>query len=136
MSNYYVVTLEHGDPLAEQAKFHHVGSDLIEAGVERLRAKMLRTGERAAPADLEYAEVFSFGEVAPGFEHLIPEWMRFYMPTEEYKRFAKVYFLNEAAYRMYKEGGVNFEVAKVIPGGELPAGCNCNLSGPYIPKEG
>jgi hypothetical protein len=135
MNNYHVVTLEHGDPLAEGAQFHHLGTILITEGMERLRAKMLRTGNHTAPPDLEYAEVFSFGEAAPGYEQLIPEWMRVYLPPEEYKQFAKVYFLNEVAYRMYREGGVSFEVAQVISEAELPEGCQPNLRGPYIPKD-
>lgn len=135
MSNYYVVTLEHGDPLAERAQFHHLGTVLVREGVERLRAKMLRTGNHSAPPGIEYAEVFTFGEAAPGYGQLIPEWARRYLPPERYKQFAKVYFLNEVAYRMYRGGGVGFEVAEVIQEVDLPEGCQSSLRGPYIPKD-
>jgi hypothetical protein len=96
---------------------------------------MLRTGDHSIPPDLEYAEVFGFGEATAGKEHLIPDWARTFFPPKEYEGYAKVYILNESAYRMYQEGGINFEVAKIIPEAELPRGCNLSLRGPYIPND-
>lgn len=65
----------------------------------------------------------------------VPEWMRIYLPTPEFEGFGKVYFLNDLAFRMYKEGGIDFEVVKIISDAELPGGCSPSLSGPYMPKE-
>lgn len=134
MNDYYVVTLEHGDPLAGD-EFHRLGALLIQESLERSRSIKGRTGDRSVIGDLEYAEVFSFGWVLPGHEHAVPEWAQARLPTEEYRQFAKVYFLNGVAYRMYRDSQVRFEVSRVIPEAGLPRGCQCNLRGPYFPKD-
>jgi hypothetical protein len=56
------------------------------------------------------------------------------LPIPEYKKFGRVYFLNELAFRMYKEGGTELQVVKIISENELPKGCTRNLSAPYSPK--
>lgn len=133
--SYYVVALERDDPLVKRHKFHEIGCGLVEASTERVRAELLRTGDSAFLKNLEHVEIYTFGEVMPGYEHALPEWARFYLPTPEYENFAKVYFLNELALRMYREGGVEFEVAKVISDEELPVGCSRSLCAQYMPKD-
>ena len=134
--SYYVVALERDDPLAEKHKFHELGCNLVEESKNRIFAELRRTNDSAFVKSLPRIEMYTFGEVMPGYEHTVPEWAWFYLPTPEYQRFGKVYFLNEPAYRMYKEGGVEFEVSKVIPDDELPGGCSPSLGAPYFPKEG
>jgi hypothetical protein len=133
--SFYVVALERDDPLLQRHKFHQIGCSLVNASKERIIAEFRRTGDRAFFKSLESVEVYTFGEVMPGYEHTLSEHEKFYMPTPEYEKFGKVYFLNELALRMYREGGVEFEVAKTISDEELPKGCSLSLSAPYLPKE-
>ena len=133
--SYYMIALEHDDPLARRAKFHQLGCGLVDESQKRVMSELQRTGDSTFLKNLEHVEIYTFGEVMPGYEHTLPEWAKFYMPTSEYERFGKVYFLNELAFRMYKEGGVEFAVAKVISDEELPKGCSRSLSAPYSPKE-
>ena len=134
--SYYVVALERGDPLLNGHKFYRIGCNLVDESIERMRAYLGRGGDSSFVKGLQHVEVYSFGEVMPGYEHTLPERAKAYMPTPEYEKFGKVYFLNELALRMYKEGGVEFEVMRVISDEELPEGCSNNLSAPYFPKEG
>lgn len=131
--NYYVVALDRNDPLLEM--FDFIGGRLARESVERTMAEIRRTGDSSFIRSLVRAQTFSFGTVMPGHELTVPEWMKFYMPTPEYEKFGKVYFLNEAAYRMYREGGVEFDIYKVIPDDELPEGCTRGIGVPYLPKE-
>ena len=130
--SYYVVTLERGDPLLDM--FHYLGGKLVEESMARVRDELLRTGDSSFLQKLERVEIYTFGEVMPGYEHTVPEWMKIYMPTPEYERFGRVYFLNDLAFSMYTEGGIDFEVAKIISDGELPEGCSRSLGAPYMPK--
>ncbi|HZG50711.1 MAG TPA: hypothetical protein VEZ40_01125 [Pyrinomonadaceae bacterium] len=132
--SYYVVTFERDDPFVQRHKFHEIGCSLVDASTERVRAELRRTGDSAFLKSLEHVEIYTFGEVMPGYEHTLSEWEKFYMPTPEYENFGRVYFLNELALRMYREGGIEFEVAKVISDEELPRSCSRSLSAPYLPK--
>ena len=135
MMGYYVVALERDDPLSERNGFHQLGCKLVDESMQRVRAEMLRTGDSSVLKRLERVEVYTFGEVMSGYEQRIPDWAKFYLPTPEYERFGKVYFLNEVAYRMYKDGGVDFEVAKIITDEELPKGCNRCLGADYLSNQ-
>jgi len=53
---------------------------------------------------------------------------------EEYKEYEKVFFLNEVALRMYREGGIALDVLKKVSGSDMPKRCNRTLRGPYIPQ--
>jgi hypothetical protein len=133
--SYYVVALERDDPLAERHKFHQIGCSLVNESKKRVMAEFRRTGDSAFLKSLEHVEIYTFGEVMPGYEHTLSEWEKIYMSTPEYEKFEKVYFLNGLALRMYQEGGVEFEVTKVISDDELPQGCSRSISAPYLPKE-
>jgi hypothetical protein len=133
--SYYVVALERGNPLLERSKFHQLGCKLVDESMKQVREEMLRTGTSSVLKKLERIEVYTFGEVMPGYEHRLSEWETFYLPAPEYEGFGKVYFLNEVAYRMYKDGGVEFEVSKIITDEELPKGCNRSLGADYLSKQ-
>jgi hypothetical protein len=133
--SYYVVAIEHGDALLKGRQFNEIGCRLVKESVERIAAETRRTGDSAFTKGLKRVETFTFGEVMPGYEQSVPEWTKQYLPTEEYKKFGKVYFLNDLALEMYREGGVEFEVYKVIADEELPEGCSPGLGGPYLPKK-
>jgi hypothetical protein len=60
------------------------------------------------------------------------EYMRY--PPSEYEKYQGVYFLNDVALNMYREGGIELDIMKTIPKSELPKGCNRSLEGPYIPR--
>jgi len=53
---------------------------------------------------------------------------------EEYKEYEKVFFLNEVALRMYREGGIALDVLKKVSGPDMPKRCSRTLRGPYIPQ--
>ena|SRR6266850_3739715 len=133
--SYYVVALEHGDPLLKRHQFTEIGSRLVNESMERIREEIRRTGDSAFTKDLKPVKTYTFGEVMPGYEQSVPEWAKAYLPTEEYKKFGKVYFLNELALKMYREGSVAFEIYRVIADEELPKGCCPGITAPYWPKE-
>src|SRR5258708_7874220 len=112
--SYYVVALEHGDPLLKRHQFNEMGFQLVNESMERIAEEIRRTGDSAFTKNLKQVKTYSFGEVMPGYEERVPEWAKAYLPTEEYKKFGKVYFLNELALKMYREGGVTFEINRVI----------------------
>jgi hypothetical protein len=133
--SYYVVAIERGDPFLKRHLFNEIGCRLVKESMERIMEEVRRTGDSAFAKSLERVETYTFGEVMPGCEHSLPEWAKSFLPTEEYEKFGRVYFLNELAFRMYKEGGVEFEVYKVIADEELPKGCSPGIGAPYWPKE-
>jgi hypothetical protein len=45
-----------------------------------------------------------------------------------------LYFLNEAALQMYREGGIEIETMKKISIAEIPKRCNRVLGGAYFPR--
>lgn len=134
--SYYVVALEREDPLVRGNEFHEIGCRLIREATERVMAEIRRTGDPSFVKSLGHAETYTFAEVLPGAEHALPGWAKAHLPTEEFARFGKVYFLNEPALKMYREGGVEFDVYRVIADDELPAGCSRGISAPYLPKAG
>jgi hypothetical protein len=133
--SYYVVAFEHNDPMLKRHQFNEIGSRLVYESMERIAEEIRRTGDSAFTKSLKQVETYTFGEVMPGYEQSLPEWAKAYLPTEEYKRFGKVYFLNELALKMYREGGVAFEIYRVIADEELPKGCCPGITAPYWPKE-
>ena len=131
--SYHVVTLERDDPLVRRHKFHQLGSDLVRENMMRVRDELRRSGGSSFLKELPQVEMYTFGECLPGYEDTVPGWLQMYLPTPEYRRFGKVYFLNDLALRMYREGGVEFEVAEGIADGDLPEGVTRCLSAPYLP---
>lgn len=134
VGNYFVVAFELDNPLAKGNKFFHLGKDLVDESFNRIQTKLRHTADSSFLSDLEEVEVYSFMEVAPENQHLLPEEAKSLLPVPEYKKFGRVYFLNELAFRMYKAGGTELQVVKIISGNELPKGCTRNLSAPYSPK--
>jgi|SRR5919106_1066241 hypothetical protein len=45
-----------------------------------------------------------------------------------------LYFLNEAALQMYREGGIALDTLKKSSSDEIPKRCNRILGGPYLPR--
>jgi hypothetical protein len=133
--SYYVVAFEHGHPLLKRHQFNEIGSQLVKESMERVAEEIRRTGDSSFIKNLKQVKTYSFGEVIPGYEERVPEWAKAYLPTEEYKKFGKVYFLNELALKMYREGGFAFKIYRVIADEELPKGCSPDITAPYWPKE-
>ena len=131
--SYYVVAFELDNPLAKGDKFFHLGKGLVIESFNRIRTKLRHTADSSFLSDLEKVKVYSFMGVAPENEHLLPEEAKSHLPTPEYKKLGRVYFLNEVAFRMYKDGGTELQVVKIISDNELPKGCN-SLSALYSPK--
>ena len=143
MSNYYVVAFAHENPLAQNNLFHSEGIRLIKSSVQRIRSL-----SREQLQSLEYAIVYTLlmlpphlrqqfqkASIAPGHanEALQTERLKVMLnPPVEYEQYDQVHFLNEVAVRMYREGGIDFEILKTISEDELPEGCNRSLRGPYI----
>jgi hypothetical protein len=132
--SYYVVVLEHDDPLASGDYFHWIGCRLAREATERIMAQARRTGDTSFIHDLGRAEMYTFFSVSLDFEYALPDWVKAHLPTEEYARFGKVYFLNETALRMYRDGGVEFDDYWTIGDDELPTGCSLGIGASFLPK--
>ena len=130
--DYYVLIFMQDDPLARDNKFHSIGVELIKESRERITRGI--TNESAK--DVQYAEVWSLINIPQHLKQLLHERgiERNDEEPEEYKEYERVYFLNEVALRMYKEGGIALDALKKVSGAEMPKRCNRNLRGPYIPQ--
>ena len=57
--SYYVVALEHGDPLLEKSKFHYLGCALVDESKDRIRAELRRTGDASFLKSLGNVKVYA-----------------------------------------------------------------------------
>ena len=146
MSAYYVVAFTHENPLAQNNKFHSEGVRLIKESVQRIPHGLSKEQIQA----LEYAIVYTLLMLPP---HLRQQFQNTKIqaggtaqarqqkmikimlnPPVEYEQYDQVHFLNDAAVRIYREGGTDFEILKTVSEDDLPGGCNRSLRGPYVPK--
>jgi len=102
--DYHVVLFRQDDPLAQDYKFRRVGIELLKESGNRIPHGVTKE----AAGDFQFAEVWSL--------------------------FDAIYFLNEAALRMYREGGIEFDTLKKISSAEMPKRCGLVLEGTYIPR--
>src|SRR5712692_2061592 len=146
MNDYYVVAFTRDNPLAQDDRFHNEGVKLIKESAPRIP----RDISKEQASKLEYAVVFSLPVLppdirqslqegynqSPGAKHLLQEELIEAMiyPPQEYEQYGKVYFLNEVALRMYRLGGITFDILRKISEEELPKQCSRSLRGPYIPS--
>ena len=137
---YHVVPFRRDDPRASTREFYDRGQEAIKAAVERLRQKYLAEYPRkdSPRQNIEYAEVYEWAPMAPEVRRVWEEATgeKSEVPAE-FAQYGKVYFLNDVAYRMYREAGVVFEVMKTIQADEvakmpMPGS---SLRGPYISTE-
>jgi len=130
--DFYVVPFKRDDPLAQDDKLHYLGAELIRGWKKRVPRSM-----KNEPAkDLQYAEVWSLVNIPRHFRQLarVRGIEQNVGVPEEYNEYEKVYFLNEVALRMYRDGGIALDVLKKVSGAEMPKRCNRTLRGPYVPR--
>lgn len=135
--DYHVVALVRDDPRAATQEFYESGRRALSECRERIRQKLLAgypTHDPVLP-DLEYAEVYVWTPISPETKERWEEAMgeELAVPSE-YDQYGKVYFLNEVAFRMYREAGVDLEVLKTIPADEVAKIPGPSLRGPYISR--
>jgi len=130
--DYYVVALAHDHPLAQNNELQQVGQELMRDSVKRARR-----GIRDGLKDLKSAEVWALVKWPSHIERLLTEnniVHEFDVP-KEYQGYEAVFFLNDVALKMYREGGIQIDVLKKISSDEMPGGCvRRTLGGPYFPK--
>ena len=132
---YYVVPFLPGDPRADTQDLLAVGQKLIKESIENIRQLLLADQSRkdSLLPNLEYAEVYVWTPMPPEikerFKEAMGEWVE---APAEYEQFAKVYFLNEVAHRMYQDAGEDLHVLKTISAGEVPKLTGPALRGPYL----
>jgi hypothetical protein len=134
---YYVVPFPADHPRASTQDFLAVGQKIIKESIENMRQQLLadRSRQHSLLQDLEYAEVYVWKPIPPEIKQRWKETMgeEFEVPAE-YEQFEKVFFLNEVAFRMYREAGEDFDVLKTISADEMPKLPGPSLGGPYMPK--
>ncbi len=123
---YYVVTFPQKDPRAQHSDFDRWGATLSERSAKEGNRKVSEMDQ-----EFEYALILSLPSIPEAVKDMLPPSQRaslaeggFPYRTKEYEGFEKVYFLNEAALKMYREGDIVFEVTKKISEDELPQGCD------------
>jgi hypothetical protein len=135
MGTYYVVPFPPDDPRASTEDLLAVGQKIMKQSIENIRQRLLADHSRkdSLLQDLEYAEVYVWTPMPPEIKQRWKEAMgeEFEAPAE-CEQFAKVYFLNEVALRMYREAGEDFEVLKTISADEVSKIPGPSLSGPYM----
>ncbi|MBO0860744.1 MAG: hypothetical protein J2P21_20125 [Chloracidobacterium sp.] len=101
--DYFAVLFSQDDPLAQDHKFLRRGYELLNESRNRIPPGV----KIESDAGFKYVEVLSLYDT--------------------------LYFMNEAALQMYREGGIEIETLKKIPIPEIPKRCNRILGGPYFP---
>jgi hypothetical protein len=102
--DYYAVLFSQDDPLAQDHKFRRIGFELLNESRNRIPPGVTIESD----AGFKYVEVLSLYDA--------------------------LYFLNEAALQMYREGGIEIETMKKISIAEIPKRCNRVLGGAYFPR--
>lgn len=126
MREYYVIAFDAGDARGESDWLHQQGLKFLSDAKRRM------LGKDPLPPH-EYAEVFSLPEP-------FPEQLRsgleaaglWYETPEQYRAYAKVYFLNDSALRMFRENGIQLDVLRVVTDSDLPDRSGSSLRGPYV----
>src|SRR5262249_35148330 len=126
MSSYSVVAFRGDDPRAE--------SNWLTG---RGRLFMVASNRRSAGHDplppSEHVEVVSRPESMPESMRAELESMGvWYDPPNTYPDFAKVYFLNDAAIRMFRDNGVELPVLETVEEDAVPSRFGPSLSCPYV----
>jgi hypothetical protein len=134
---YYVVPFLPGDPRADTQDLFDIGQKLIKESIENIRQLLLadQSSKDSLLPNLEYAEVYVWTPMPPQIKQRWQEAMgeEFEVPAE-YEQYAKVYFLNEVAHRMYQHAGEDLDVLKTISADEVPKLPGPALRGPYLAK--
>jgi hypothetical protein len=102
--DYYIVLFRPDDPLAQDHKFRRIGFELLNESRNRIPPGVT----------IEASDSFKYVEALSLFDAL--------------------YFLNEAALQMYREGGIEIDTLKKISSAEIPQRCNRILGGAYFPR--
>lgn len=131
--NYHVVAFAHDDK--ERAlEFYEKGRAAIRASIERFRQKSLAepSMKEALKQSLSHVEIFVW--TPPPIETK-PRWKEMNLDVElltPYDKYSRVYFLNDAALRMYKSEDIKFEVLESISPDTLARIPASPLTGPYL----
>lgn len=145
-NTYYIVAFTRDNPLSQEDKFFWLGHGLFEKSKSRLPSFL----SDSAVEDLEYAVVRRLTRIQqPTLSQrlmlkLLPKEAKqiegkpgkditlYFQSPAEFKAYDMVYFLNEVALKMYREGEVEFEILRAIPEDQLPDQAEECLVGPYV----
>lgn len=126
MPTYSVVAFRDGDPRAESNWLHDQGRVFVVASERRMMG-------RTPLPPFEHVEVLGMREQPP--EEVRPmlesRGLWFDVP-DAYRDFARVYYLNDAAIRMYRDNGIELPVLDTIGEDELPSLHGTSLTAPYV----
>ena len=131
---YHVVAFPQNNPQARHAEFYRLGSQLLERSVSRAPKKPPVSDD----VEFEYALVLSLPSIPEAVRYLLPAQHikslsegGFPRRPPEYAAYQQVYFLNDAALKMYRGGGGVFDVLKKVSEDELPQGCDMVMMWPH-----
>ncbi len=126
MRTYSVVAFRDGDPRAESNWLHDQGREFVADSQRRM------IGKSPLPP-FEHVEVLGMREQPP--EELRPMLEArglWFDPPEAYRDFARVYYLNDAAMRMYRDNGIELPVFETIDEDDVPSLHGSSLTAPYV----
>jgi hypothetical protein len=137
--DYHAVAFTPDDVRGSTNAFLDSGRVAIKAGMERLRRKLRSADPSESDSVLKglpNAEVYVLMRLPPGMSKRVEESLgqQFEVPAE-YDLYGRVYFLNEAALKMYREAGEIFEVLKIVSAEEVSKMASPTLRGPYLSEE-
>ncbi len=131
---YHVVAFPQENPQARHGEFHQLGAQLLAQSASRAPKKPPVSDDM----EFEYALVLSLPSIPEAVRDLLPPAHvkslsegGFPRRPPEYAEFEQVYFLNDAALKMYRGGGGVFDVMKKISEDELPQGCDMVMMWPH-----
>lgn len=130
---YHLVAFLAGDSSA--LEFVEAGRKAMKDSLERVRQMLLADPLRkdVLIKSLEQAEIYVLERISAEFKQRWIESMGEELDAPaEYDMYDKVFFLNIAALRMYREAGVEFEILKTISADELPGILGPCLRGPCV----
>lgn len=131
---YHVVAFPQSNPDAEHSEFCNLGTQLLKQSASRAPKKPPVSDD----VEFEYALVLSLPSIPEAVRDLLPPAHikslsegGFPQRPPEYEAYQQVYFLNDAALKMYRGSGGRFEVLKKISEDELPQGCDMVMLWPH-----
>lgn len=127
---YSVIPFLEDNPWSLDDNFYYLALALLERSRSRHSS---RGGAENSPANIP-VEIWAWtnnlqqlrflGTHGPAIDQAVPE---------EFRQYAKIFFLNEGALRMFKDATIRLNVLREISAEQMPIGCSRNLRGAYFP---
>lgn len=127
---YSVIPFLQDNPWSLDDNFYYLAIALLERSRKRL-GDFVRAQHSPANIPVEIwawtnnlQQLRFLGSQGPALDQAV---------QEEFRQYAKIFFLNEGALRMFKDATIRLNVLREISAEEMPIGCHQNIRAVYFP---